>query len=200
MDEKEWQLMQTDSKEIQANLEIFEDIKNGFYNADRTSGLFFEYVTNRLFLAMGNYNKIMYEMKLDEKNKFMPKNVAAGNKIDCFISYDDFDLVVEPTLRPKYGSADHFSHMDHNPERKQVGIVMVKNIEKVDGALWSMFKDYSNEKLFMLCDVDFMFKLLKDQPNAFSKFKEFLTYSEKIWQNEADYEIIEKKIITLVRQ
>ena len=27
MDEKEWQLMQTDSKEIQANLEIFEDIK-----------------------------------------------------------------------------------------------------------------------------------------------------------------------------
>ena len=26
--------------------EIFEDVKNGFYNADKTSGLFFEYVVH----------------------------------------------------------------------------------------------------------------------------------------------------------
>ena len=198
MNEKEWQLMQINYKEIQANLEIFEDVKNGFYNADKTSGLFFEYVVNRLFLALGNYNKIVYGMKLDETNKFEPKKVAAGNKQDSFVSYDDFDLVVEPTLRPIYGSADHFSHLDSNPSKKQLGIVIVENIEKIDAALWSMFKDYSDEKLFMLCDADFLFKLLKDQPTAFSKFKEFLFASEKIWTDEKGYETIKKNIIKLV--
>ena len=200
MNEREWQLLQTDSKEINSNLEIFKDIKNGIYNVDKTSGLFFEYVTNRLFLAMGNYNNIVYEMKLDEENEFLPKAGAGASQIDCFACYDDFDLVIEPTLRPIYGSADHFSHIKKNAIPKQIGIVVVPHIEKVDDALWSMFKDYSNEKLCMLCDADFLFKLLKDQPTAFSKFKEFLADSEKIWRNETDYEIIEKKIITLIRQ
>jgi hypothetical protein len=200
MNEREWQLLQTDSKEINSNLEIFKDIKNGIYNVDKTSGLFFEYVTNRLFLAMGNYNNIVYEMKLDEENEFLPKAGAGASQIDCFACYDDFDLVIEPTLRPIYGSADHFSHIKKNTIPKQIGIVVVPHIEKVDDPLWSMFKDYSNEKLCMLCDVNFLFKLLKDQPTAFSKFKEFLADSEKIWRNETDYEIIEKKIITLIRQ
>ena len=52
---------------------------------------------------------------------------------------------------------------------------------------------------FHLCDANFLFKLLKDQPTAFSKFEEFLFASEKIWREEKDYEEIEKKIITLVR-
>ena len=80
MDEKEWQVIQIDYEEIQANLEIFQDIKNGYYDVDKRSGLFFEYVVNRLFLALGNYNKIIYGMKLDETNKFEPKKVAAENK------------------------------------------------------------------------------------------------------------------------
>jgi len=198
MNESEWQLIQIDYKEIQANLEIFEDIKNGSY-VGKNPGKWFEYVVNRLFLALGNYNKIVYGMQLDEKNDFQPKKVAAGNKQDCLVSYDDFDLVVEPTLRATYGSADHFSHLDSNPKKKQLGIVIVSEIERVDVELWKMFKDYSDEKLFMLCDADFLFKLLKDQPTAFSKFKEFLIASEKIWREEKDYDVIEKKIINLVK-
>ena len=119
MNESEWQLIQIDYKEIQANLEIFEDIKNGSY-VGKNPGKWFEYVVNRLFLALGNYNKIVYGMQLDEKNDFQPIKVAAGNKQDCLVSYDDFDLVVEPTLRATYGSADHFSHLDSNPKKKQL--------------------------------------------------------------------------------
>ena len=127
---------------------------------------------------------------------------AGGGKRDCFVFYDKLDLVVEPTRRPKYGSADHFSHMDSNPNKKQLGLVVVLDIEKIDSALWDMFKDYctDNGKLFMLCDADFLFKLLKDQPTAFSKFQEFLKKSEEIWREESDYEIIQKKIIRLVKQ
>ena len=44
--------MQINYKEIQANLEIFGDVKNGFYNADKTSGLFFEYVVK---IPMGQH-------------------------------------------------------------------------------------------------------------------------------------------------
>jgi hypothetical protein len=200
MNEKQWQLLQTDSKQIDSNLEIFEDIKNGVYDVDKTSGRYFEYVTIRLFLAMENYDSIVYQMKLDEKNEFLPKSGAGAGQIDCFACYDDFDLVIEPTLRPTYGSADHFSHIQENAIPKQIGIVIVENIKKVPALLWDMFKDYSDEKLCMLCEADFLFKLLKDQPNAFSKFKEFLTESERIWRDETDYKIIEKKIITLIRQ
>ena len=200
MNEKQWQLLQTTTKQIDSNLEIFGDIKNGVYDVDKTSGRYFEYVTIRLFLAMENYDSIVYQMKLDEKNEFLPKSGAGAGQIDCFACYDDFDLVIEPTLRPKYGSADHFSHIQKNAIPKQIGIVIVENIKKIPAPLWDMFKDYSDEKLCMLCEADFLFKLLKDQPNAFSKFKEFLTESERIWRDETDYKIIEKKIITLIRQ
>jgi hypothetical protein len=51
----------------------------------------------------------------------------------------------------------------------------------------------------MLCDVDFIFKLLKDQSTSFSKFEEFLKESERIWKEESDWNVIREKIITLVR-
>ena len=54
-------------------------------------------------------------------------------------------------------------------------------------------------KFFHLCDVDFLFRLLKQQVTSFSKFNEFLKKSEKIWKEEENYDIIEKKIINLVR-
>jgi len=153
-------------------------------------------------MALDNYQNIVYEMKLDEDKGFIPKRFAGGNKRDCFVYYNELDLVVEPTRRPIYGSADHFSHLDNNPDKKQLGLVVVLDIAKVDVALWDMFKDYckNNGKLFMLCDADFLFKLLKDQPTAFTKFQEFLKESEKIWREEKDYETIQQKVITLVRQ
>ena len=138
-------------------------------------------------------------MKLD--NNFLPQNFASGNKRDCFVSYDQFDLVVEPTRRPKYGSADHFSHMDFKPDKKQLGLVVVLDITKIDLALWDMFNDYckNNGKLFMLCDTDFLFKLLKDQTTAFVKFCDFLEKSEKIWREGKDFETIQQQIITLTK-
>jgi len=158
MNKKEWEKKQEEKEEIESNRILFKDIKIGL---QKDSDLFFEYVVNRLFLALGNYNSIVYEMKLDEKRGFMPERMAPGNKRDCFVSYENLDLVIEPTMRPIYGSADHFSHLDTNPDKKQLGIVMVLDITKIDGALWDMFKEYcdNNNKLFMLCEADFIFKL-----------------------------------------
>ena len=160
MDRKEWETKQSEASEIKSNYEILEDIKIG---SQEDLDTYFEYVVDRLFMALDNYQKIVYGMKLDEDNGFIPISFAGSGKRDCFVQYNKLDLVVEPTRRPKYGSADHFSHLDINPNKKQLGLVVVLDITKIDVALWDMFKDYcdNNGKLFMLCDADFLFKLLK---------------------------------------
>ena len=65
MNKREWEIKQEEKGEIESNQNLFEDIKIGL---QKDSDLFFEYVVNRLFLALGNYDSIVYEMKLDEKN------------------------------------------------------------------------------------------------------------------------------------
>lgn len=199
MNKKEWESKQKEEVEIESNYKLLEDIKIGSVNEPDT---YFEYVVIRLFLALDNYQDVIYPMKLNEDQGFTPIRFAGGTQRDCFVSYDEFDLVVEPTRRPIYGSADHFSHLDLNPYKKQLGLVVVLDITKIDVALWDMFKEYCDNdgKLFMLCDSNFIFKLLKEQPTAFSKFQEFLIDSEKIWREEKDYKVIQKKIIALVKQ
>ena len=196
MDEVEWIKKQKTVEEIKENNNLLRKIFAGTINE---SPLYFEYIVDRLFMALGNFKEIKYFMRLNDD--FLPEKVAPGGKADCVICYDNFDLIVETTLRPVSGTADHFNHLESSSEKKQLGLNIIPDITKVDKQLWNLYKVYCDDeqKLFMLCDVDFIFKLLKDQPTAFSKFKEFLFASEKIWREEKDYEEIEKKIITLVR-
>ena len=157
-------------------------------------------------MASGNFEHIDAYMTLDENME--PTKMAPGNSSgsqtggrDCFVSYNEFDLVVETTRRPLAHTA-HWDHLEDKPEKKQLGIIVILNINNSDPNLWLRNKSTLDQKnkFFHLCDADFLFKLLKDQPSAFSKFKEFLAESEKIWRNETEWSDIEKKIITLIRQ
>jgi len=196
MNKIEWIKKQKTVKEINENNNLLKKI---FARTINESPLYFEYVVDRLFMALGNFKEIEYFMRLNED--FLPERVAPGRKADCIISYDDFDLVVEATLRPVSGSADHFNHLESSSEKKQLGLNIIPDITKVDNQLWNLYNVYcdSEQKLFMLCDVDFIFKLLKDQSTAFSKFEKFLKESERIWKEESDWNVIREKIITLVR-
>ena len=86
-------------------------------------------------------------------------------------------------------------------ELYEILLVVFLDIKNVDPNIWVLNQaslDVKN-KFFHLSDADFIFNLLKDQPNAFSNFQEFLKDSEKIWTDEKDCETIQKKIIKLVR-
>ena len=196
MNKIEWIKKQKTVKEINENNNLLKKI---FARTINESPLYFEYVVDRLFMALGNFKEIEYFMRLNED--FLPERVAPGRKADCIISYDDFDLVVEATLRPVSGSADHFNHLESKSEKKQLGLNIIPDITKTDNQLWNLYKVYcdNEQKLFMLCDTDFIFKLLKDQVTAFLKFQEFLRESERIWREDIDWRIIQKKIINLVR-
>ena len=196
MNEIEWIKKQKMIEEIKENNNLLRKIFAGNINE---SPLYFEYIVDRLFMALGNFKEIEYFMILNED--FLPVKVAPGGKADCVIYYDNFDLVVETTLRPVSGTADHFNHLESSSEKKQLGLNIIPDITKVDNQLWNLYNVYcdSEQKLFMLCDVDFIFKLLKDQSTAFSKFEKFLKESERIWKEESDWNVIRGKIITLVR-
>ena len=197
----EWIENQQEKEQINENYNNLEKVKSeSIEKIDEN----FELVVDRLFMAMGNFKKIEAYMTLD--GDMMPRNVAAGNSHqskgrDGLVSYYDFELVLEATRRPLAHTA-HWDHLDIESKNKQQGIIVFLDISKVDPNLWSKNKRKQNKgkPYFHLCDADFLFKLLKDQPNAFSKFKEFLANSERIWRDETDYKIIEKKIITLIRQ
>jgi|APSaa5957512535_1039671.scaffolds.fasta_scaffold04930_6 hypothetical protein len=201
--DKEWINQQKTTKEISNNFQLLQKVKVGSIEKIDAN---FELVVDRLFMAIGNFEKIEANMTLGEDMK--PRNFAPGSSSgsktggkDCFVSYNEFDLVVETTRRPLAHTA-HWDHLEDKPEKKQSGIIVILNINNSDPNLWLRNKSTLNQKnkFFHLCDADFLFKLLKDQPNAFLKFKEFLTESEKIWRNKTKWSDIEKKIITLVRQ
>jgi len=198
----EWIKRQQTKSEIKENYECLQKVKA---NADDKLDEYFEYVVDRLFMAIGGFKKIEAYIILDTEMK--PDRVADGNDLktfgrDCFVSYDEFDLVVEVTRRPLYDTALHWSHLEKELKVTQSGIIVFLDIVKVDANLWVQNKaQFDVEEIFFhLCDADFLFKLLKDQPAAFTKFQEFLKESEKIWREEKDYETIQKKIITLVKQ
>ena len=202
IENKEWIEKQQTEGEVDDNCQLLQKVKaNAIENLDEN----FELIVDRLFMAIGGFKKIEAYITLDSDMK--PIRVAPGNHsgskntgIDCFVSYDEFDLVVEITRRPLAHTA-HWDHLEENPKIKQSGIIVFLDITKVDPNLWVQNKASLavKNKFFHLSDADFLFKLLKDQPTAFSKFKEFLCASEKIWGEEKDYEEIEKKIINLVR-
>ncbi len=193
--DKEWINRQKTTNEILNNFQLLQKVKAGSVEKIDAN---FELVVDRLFMAMGNFEKIEANMTLDEDMK--PKNFAPGG-IDCFVSYNEFDLVIETTRRPLAHTA-HWDHLEDKPKKKQSGIITILNIKNSDPNLW--LKNISTlnhkNKFFHLCDADFLFKLLKDQPNAFSKLKEFLAESEKIWRNKEKWSDIQTKIITLIRQ
>jgi hypothetical protein len=197
----EWIESQQEKEQINENYNNLEKIKSeSIEKIDEN----FELVVDRLFMAMGNFEKIEAYMTLD--GDMNPRNFAPGNSNqskgrDGLVSYPDFELVLEATRRP-LAHTSHWDHLDMESKNKQLGIIVFLDISKVDPNLWSKNKRKQNKgkPYFHLCDADFLFKLLKDQPNAFSKFKEFLADSERIWRDETDYKIIEKKIITLIRQ
>ena len=197
----EWIENQQEKEQINKNYNNLEKVKSeSIEKIDEN----FELVVDRLFMAMGNFKKIEAYMTLD--GDMMPRNVAAGNSNqskgrDGLVSYYDFELVLEATRRPLAHTA-HWDHLDIESKNKQQGIIVFLDISKVDPNLWSKNKRKQNKgkPYFHLCDADFLFKLLKDQPNAFSKFKEFLTESEKIWRNKTKWSDIQTKIITLIRQ
>ncbi|MDC0242368.1 hypothetical protein OAK22_01800 [Nitrosopumilus sp.] len=199
--DKEWINQQKTESEISDNFQLLKKIKANSGNKLDDN---FELVVDRLFMAMGNFEKIEAYIALDENME--PRNFAPGNSYrsqgrDGLVSYPDFELVLEATRRPLAHTA-HWDHLEDKPEKKQLGIIVILNINNSDPNLWLKNKSTLDQKnkFFHLCDADFLFKLLKDQPNAFSKFKEFLANSEKIWRDETKWLDIQTKIITLIRQ
>tara|TARA_B110001454_G_scaffold218201_1_gene245562 strand:+ start:1944 stop:2570 length:627 start_codon:yes stop_codon:yes gene_type:complete len=202
IENKDWIKKQQMAEEIDENYKLLERVqKNAVEKLDEN----FELVVNRLFMAMGGFEKIEANMTLDSDMR--PINFApgghSGNKSggrDCMVYYSEFDLIIEITRRPLAHTA-HWDHLEEKPVKKQSGIIVFLDITKIDTNLWIRNKMSIEEKnkFFHLCDVDFLFRLLKQQVTSFSKFNEFLKKSEKIWKEEENYDIIEKKIINLVR-
>ena len=202
IENKEWIRNQQTTEAIDENFQLLKRVqRDSVENLNEN----FELVVDRLLMALAGFRKIEAYITLDSDMK--PVSVAPGNHSgsknegrDCFVSYDKFDLVIETTRRPLAHTA-HWDHLEEKPKKKQQGIIMFLDITKIDPNLWIRNKVTFDEKnkFFHLCDANFLFKLLKDQPTAFSKFKEFLFASEKIWREEKDYEEIAKKIINLVR-
>ena len=202
IENKEWIEKQQTEGEINDNCQLLQKVKaKAIENLDEN----FELIADRLFMAIGGFRKIEAYITLDSDMK--PISVAPGNHsgskntgMDCLVSYDEFDLVVETTRRPLAQTA-HWDHLEDNSKIKQSGIIVFLDIKNVDPNIWVLNQaslDVKN-KFFHLSDADFIFNLLKDQPNAFSNFQEFLKESEKIWTDEKDCETIQKKIIKLVR-
>ncbi len=192
MNREEWiQKLQT-SNEIKKSLTLFKKIKS---KSLRDEDVYFEYLIIRLFGAMNNFKNLVYSMKLD--SNFEPISVV-GNKADLIVSYEHIELIIEPTLRPISGKADHFSHItDLN---NQLGLLLAQDITKIDPQIWNTYKVYSkkNGKLFMICDVPFLLKLLDNQKTSNKKFIEFITKSKEIWLSESSWKNIREKIIKLV--
>ena len=202
IENKEWIRNQQTAEAINENFQLLKRVQR---NSVEDLNENFELVVDRLFMAIAGFRKIEAYITLDSDMK--PVSVAPGNHSgsknkgrDCFVSYDEFDLVIETTRRPLAHTA-HWDHLEENPGKKQQGIIVFLDITKVDDNLWSKNKRKRDriKPFFHLCDADFLFKLLKDQPTAFSKFKKFLFASEKIWTDEKGYETIKKNIIKLVR-
>ena len=197
----EWIENQQEKEQINENYNNLEKVKSKSVEKLDDN---FELVVDRLFMAMGNFEKIEAYMTLDEDMN--PRNFAPGNSHqskgrDGLVSYHNFEMVLEATRRP-LAHTSHWDHLDIESKNKQQGIIVFLDISKVDPNLWSKNKRKQNKgkPYFHLCDADFLFKLLKDQPTAFSKFKEFLAESEKIWRNKEKWSDIQTKIITLIRQ
>ena len=197
----EWIENQQEKEQINENYNNLEKVKSKSVEKLDDN---FELVVDRLFMAMGNFEKIEAYMTLDEDMN--PRNFAPGNSHqskgrDGLVSYHNFEMVLEATRRP-LAHTSHWDHLDIESKNKQQGIIVFLDISKVDPNLWSKNKRKQNKgkPYFHLCDADFLFKLLKDQPTAFLKFKEFLAESEKIWRNKEKWSDIQTKIITLIRQ
>ena len=200
IDNKEWIEKQQTKEEIDDNYVLLQKVKAGGDKPNEN----FELVVDRLFMAIDRFEEIQAHIILDENMK--PVSCAPGSSPeskgrDCYVSYFDLDLVVEITRRPLVGNT-HWDHLDENPLKTQSGIIVFLDIRKVDKNIWIQNKLILDDKkkFFHLCDADFLFQLLKDQPTAFAEFKKFLLDSEKIWREEEDFEIIEKKIINRVKK
>tara|TARA_Y100001936_G_C16047593_1_gene655670 strand:+ start:800 stop:1408 length:609 start_codon:yes stop_codon:yes gene_type:complete len=200
IDNKKWIEKQQTKEEIKDNYALLQKVKAGLHKPDEN----FELVVDRLFMAIDRFEKIQAHIILDENMK--PVSCAPGSSPeskgrDCYVSYVDLDLVVEITRRPLAHTA-HWDHLDENPKNEQQGIIVFLDIRKVDKNIWIQNKVIldDKEKFFHLCDADFLFQLLKDQPTAFTEFKKFLLASEKIWREEEDFGVIEKKIINLIKK
>jgi hypothetical protein len=180
------------SDEIKKSQLLFEKINvKNIVNDD----VYFEYLIIRLFASMDHFKKLQFSMKLDKN--FEPVSVV-GNKADLIASYDDVELIVEPTLRPISGKADHFSHITDSD--KQLGLLVSRDITKIDPQIWNTYEVYSkkNGKLFMICDVPFLLKLLENQKSSNEKFLNFIKNSKEIWLSGSSWKDIREKIILLI--
>ncbi len=160
--------------------------------------VYFEYLVIRLIAGINGFKNLEFGMKLD--CDFKPISVAPGGNADLIVTYTDVELVGEATLRPISGKVDHFSHLDDT--EKQIGMLFVQDIEKVDSQVWNTYKVHSNEngKLFMICDVKFLLKLLlDDQKTSNKKFLEFIKTSKDIWLTENTWKNIRDRIIVLLK-
>lgn len=192
MNQNEWLEKLSSDTEIQETFSIFERIKSKIIVNEDT---FFEYLIIRIFAGMSNFKKFEFSMKLDKN--FEPISVV-GNKADVIVTYDQIELVIEPTLRPVSGKADHFSHIID--PKKQMGLLIAKNVKKIDAQIWNTYKAYSKKhsKLFMICDVPFLLKLLEEQKDSNKKFLEFIETSKKVWESEESWKNIREQIISLI--
>ena len=129
IENKEWIEKQQTEGEVDDNCQLLQKVKaNAIENLDEN----FELIVDRLFMAIGGFKKIEAYITLDSDMK--PIRVAPGNHsgskntgIDCFVSYDEFDLVVEITRRPLAHTA-HWDHLEENPKIKQSGIIVFLDI------------------------------------------------------------------------
>ncbi len=197
MNKEQWIENQQNYDEIQNTQKLWESIQA---NNITPTDLYFEYLIIRLIAAIDEFQNFEFSMKLD--NDFKPKSFASG-KPDLIVSYDDLQLIGEATLRPISGKVDHFSHLNEESKVKQLGMLFVKDIKKVDSQVWNTYKVYLQEKnkLFMICDVPYLLDLIKnDQKITSNKFLEFIKNSENIWKTESNWKLIQAKITSILRK
>lgn len=193
MNPKEWIKTLQTPDEIDFSKSLFEKILS---KSIADSEIYFEYLVIRLIAAINNFKNLEFDMKLDEN--FEPVSVAPGGKFDLKVTFDKIELIGEVTLRPISGKVDHFSHIEY-PDR-QIGFLFVQNIQNVDSNVWNTYKVYSkqNGKLFMICDIPFLLRLLENQQTAHEKLLEFIKNSKEIWLSEDSWKNIREKIVTLI--
>lgn len=177
MNLKEWESSLKTKGQIAETNNLFSKI---MANNISNPTLYFEYLVVRTFLAFENYNTIQYGIKLNDK--FLPLSVSPSGKPDLVVTFANFELVVEVTLRPISGKVDHFSHLDNNlaASAKQIGLLIVKDIEKIDDQIWNTYKTYFDQdhKLFMICDIGYLLALLNNQKNMLRDFSNFIQNAE----------------------
>lgn len=187
---------------------IWRKIRHQYYEKPY---VYLQWLVLRILLAFGGFlNDLstLTNLKLDNED-FTPLYCAPANERDHFVEYQEGKgWVIEVTQRPIHGYIEHYSHITKTKEEFDLDsasgcLVTEQKLKEVPGGTWNSYKGRwdREEPSFVICDVDFLIKLLKKEQEApVDVFKRFLQVSKQIWKKEESWEEVKEKIISLKQQ